>query len=101
MSFLIANIDGYVGIGVFGMLALLGIDLIRRTKDVDERRDEMVEIAMDLALEREGRANADRDRALLELAEVRKELEEARDEMEVIRAEWDAERRRLAERQGE
>lgn len=54
-------------LGIAGLLA-------RRTKDTDERRDALTQLALDLAMQREGRAWEERDAALDEIRLLRAEL---------------------------
>jgi hypothetical protein len=54
-------------LGIAGLLA-------RRTKDTDERRDALTQLALDIAMDREGKAWAERDAALDEIRQLRAEL---------------------------
>lgn len=92
--------DGYIGLGVFGLLATFTGAVMKRTSDVDRRRDETVKIATDLARERELAANEERDRALSELREAKAEIDDLREELEALRDEHDAERREWQGRAG-
>lgn len=54
---------------MFGLLTAIAANLARRTKQVDDRRDEAAALAVELARERERSAIAERDAALERLKE--------------------------------
>jgi len=59
---------------VFGLLTAFTVNLLRRTKETDDRRDDATRIAMELATERERRAREETERAVAERDAVRAEL---------------------------
>lgn len=66
--------DQVLGGGIAAtILGIAGI-LARRTRDTDERRDEVAKMAMDLAMEREGRAWSERDEILAENRDLQRRL---------------------------
>lgn len=70
-------------LGIAGLLA-------RRTKDTDERRDALTQLAMDIAMQREGKAWAERDAALEEIKLLRAELTQTILNLEDHRARYEA-----------
>jgi hypothetical protein len=59
---------------VFGLLTAFTVNLLRRTKETDDRRDDATRIAMELATERERRAFEERDRAIAERDAAERQL---------------------------
>lgn len=89
------GLDTLAGGSVVGMLIAVMTAFMRRTKDVDERRDEAARMIMDAALEREARAWGERDKLQQALDVSRIETERVRNQLEDERRQWQDERREL------
>lgn len=76
LSFAAIELSAETAVGGGITTLILGIAglLARRTKDTDERRDALTQLALDLAMQREGKAWAERDAALEEIKILRTEL---------------------------
>lgn len=63
------------GTGIAGVLATMATLIARRTKDTDEAREHITQLALDHALEREGKAQAEIDAARAEARSERARAE--------------------------
>lgn len=60
----LSNGDVAIGGGIFVVLAGFSAQLFRRTRDTDERVDDVARMQVELSVAREEKANAERDAAL-------------------------------------
>jgi hypothetical protein len=90
------GMEAVAGGGVTGMLVIVMTAMLRRTKDTDERQDQLTKTIMDTAAEREARAWAERDAARAEAERLGHQLETERRVWQEERARW--RRSRQAER---
>lgn len=74
------GLETLIGGGVTGMMGLIMIAFLKRTRETDERHDALTKIVLDVAAERESRAAAERDKALAERDAMRAKLDEVRAE---------------------
>lgn len=74
----VVGFDTLVGGGVFGMLVAVMTMFLRRTKETDERRDDVSKMMIAAAAERETKAWAERDRVWAQLEEERRRWQEER-----------------------
>ena len=82
------GLDTVAGGSVIGMLVAVMTAFMKRTKDVDDRRDAASKMIMDAALEGEARAWTERDKALAERDAARAETERVRALLEEERRRW-------------
>jgi hypothetical protein len=67
------GLDTLVGGGVFGMLVVVMTAFLKRTKETDDRRDDVSKMLVAAAVERETKAWAERDRVWAQLEEERRQ----------------------------
>lgn len=63
-----------VGYSLFGGLAYMAVWMLRRTRDIDRRRDELGDRELEWAKSMEMAADAEKARLLAEIAALREEL---------------------------
>lgn len=73
------SVDMVAGGTVTGMLTVVMVAMLRRTKDTDERKDEFSRMVLETAAQHEAAAYAERDEARSEAARLRDELQKERD----------------------
>lgn len=71
------NPELVAGYGLFGALAWLAANVLRRTKEIDHRRDALAEDEIAMARLVASRNDAEIDRLRHEVADLRAQLEEA------------------------
>lgn len=74
----LVSLDTVVGGGVFGMLVVVMGAFLRRTKETDDRRDDVSKTMIAAALDREAKAWAERDRIWVQLEAERRQWQEER-----------------------
>jgi hypothetical protein len=63
-----------IGYSLFGGLVYLTVMILRRTRDIDRRRDRLAQTEMELAQAREQVASSDRARLQSEIERLRSEM---------------------------